>query len=93
MNLTTVINTVVLAVEQPTPEGGPFGDIASKFLGLLWAFTGWIGLAAFLSGAAVFFYQKVTMQQSSVTGWLGGVLLLIGCGALGAQIINWAMGT
>ena len=93
MNLRTMTTTVVLAVEQPTSDGGPFESIASKFLGLLWAFTGWVGLSAFLAGAAIFIYQKLTMQQSSVGGWLGGVLVLIGCGAMGAQIINWAMGT
>lgn len=82
----------VLAVSQPTAEGGPFEEIADKFLGLVWAMSGWVGLAAFLAGAAVYAYQKFTMQQSAVLGWLGGVLLLIGCGAVGASIVNWAMG-
>jgi hypothetical protein len=93
MSPSTMTAAAVLAVSQPTADGGPFEQIAQKFLGLLWAFSGWVGLAAFLGGAAVYGYQKWTMQNSSVLGWLGGVLLLIGCGAMGATIINWAMGS
>lgn len=91
MTLTTALT--ILAVNQPAADGGPFEQIATKFLGLLWAFSGWVALAAFLGGAAVHAYQKLTMQNSVVLGWLSGVLVLIGCGAMGATIINWAMAT
>ncbi|MBF6393793.1 hypothetical protein IU443_28095 [Nocardia farcinica] len=87
------ITAAVLAVSQPTAEPGPFEGLANKFLGLLWAVSGWVGLAAFLIGAAVFIYEKWTMKNSSILSTLGGTLLFIGAGAMGAQIINWAMGS
>ncbi|WP_405140390.1 hypothetical protein [Nocardia sp. NBC_01388] len=89
----STMTAAVLAVSQPTADGGPFEQIASKFLGLLWAFSGWVALASFLVGAAVYAYQKATMQQSSVTSWLMGILVLVFCGAAGATIVNWAMGS
>lgn len=92
MSLTVMAADAVLAVTQPTADGGPIEQVAMKILGLVWAFVGWVGLGAFLSGAAIWWYQKSTMQQSSVLAWLGGVLFFLGCGAMGASIVNWAMG-
>ncbi|AYF78123.1 hypothetical protein D7D52_34700 [Nocardia yunnanensis] len=81
--------TSLLAADQPSDA--PFEQIASKFLGLVWALSGWVALAALLCGAAVFAYQKWTMQNSAGLGALGGVLALAGCGAMAANLINWAL--
>ncbi|WP_280411369.1 hypothetical protein [Nocardia asiatica] len=92
MSLSTLADVAVLAVNQPTPDGGPFEEPAGKFLGLIWAFAGWIGLASFLISGAVYAYQKWTMQQSTALSMIGGVTLFLGFGACGAAAVNWAMG-
>ncbi|MCX4099091.1 hypothetical protein [Nocardia sp. alder85J] len=89
--ISAATSTVVLAVSQPTPDGGPFEQLAQKFLGLLWAFSGWVALGAFLISGAVYAYQKWTMAQTSALSMIGGVTFFVGCGATGAAAVNWAM--
>lgn len=90
-SISAMTSMVVLSVSQPTADGGPFEQLAQKFLGLLWAFAGWVALGAFLISGAVYVYQKWTMQQSSALSMIGGVTFFVGCGATGAAAVNWAM--
>ncbi|WP_280386621.1 hypothetical protein [Nocardia wallacei] len=83
----------VLAVNQPTPEGGPFEGILGKFLNLLYYFSGVVALAALLGAVIIYAYQKITMQKSDVLNYIGMTLVLVGIGAGAAQIVNWATGT
>ncbi|MFJ9370559.1 hypothetical protein ACIRRA_39895 [Nocardia sp. NPDC101769] len=83
----------VLAVSQPTPDGGPFESIMNKFLGLIYYFSGAIAVAALIGAVCVYYYQKVTMQKSEVLSWIGMGLVLMFVAAGAAQIVNWTTGS
>ncbi|MGW4719925.1 hypothetical protein [Nocardia sp. NPDC004260] len=83
----------VLAVNQPTPEGGPFENIATRFLNLLYFFSGVIAVAALIAAVGVYYYQKFTMQKSEVLSWIFMGCVLLGVAAGAAQIVNWATGS
>ncbi|WP_331761210.1 hypothetical protein OG225_42825 (plasmid) [Nocardia sp. NBC_01377] len=82
--------TALLAVTQPTPEGGPFENIVSRFLNLLYFFSGAIAVGALIAAVAIYYYQKLTMQKSEVLSWIFMGCLLLGVAAMAAQIVNWA---
>lgn len=82
----------VLAVTQPTPEGGPFEGLVTRFLNLLYFFSGAIAVGALIAAVIVYYYQKFTMQKSEVLSWIFMGCLLLGVAAMAAQVVNWATG-
>ena len=85
--------TSILAVTQPTPDGGPFETIVNKFLNLGYFFTGAVAVLALVSAVVIYYYQKLTMQKSEVMSWIFGGCVLLGVAAGAASIVNWAMGS
>jgi hypothetical protein len=83
----------VLAISQPTPDGGPFQQVISKMLNLLYYFTGAIAVGALIGAVGIYYYQKMVMQKSEVLSWIFMGLCLTFVAALAATIVNWAMGS
>ncbi|MGF6881769.1 hypothetical protein ABH933_001280 [Nocardia sp. GP40] len=87
------VQLAVLAISQPTPDGGPFQQIVSKMLNLLYFFSGAIAVGALIGAVGIYYYQKLTMGKSEVLSWIGLGLSLMFVAALAAQIVNWTMGS
>ncbi|MCK8616334.1 hypothetical protein [Gordonia sp. C13] len=85
---------LLLAVEQPNPDPGPFGEVWDKVGGVLfWACTIG-GLVAIAWAGVMLGWEKLDPSREQKSGSailfaiLGGVIA-----AGGATIINWAYGT
>ncbi|MCZ0914082.1 hypothetical protein O0V02_16920 [Gordonia amicalis] len=83
-----------LAVDQPTPDPGPFSAVWDKVGGILiWGATIG-GLVAIVWGAVMFGWERLDPSREQKSGVaiicavIGGVIA-----ASAAQIINWSYGT
>jgi hypothetical protein len=87
-------NQLWLAIEQPTPDPGPFGEIWDKLGGvIIWGATIG-GLGALIWAGVMLGWEKLDPSREQKSGsailWtiVGGIVA-----AGGAQIINWTYGT
>lgn len=81
---------IYLAIDQPTSDPGPFGNIFDRGLSVLNYASGAIALGSLLLLVSIFAYQKFTGQTSSALQMIGGIVALVMIGSAAATIVNWA---
>ena len=83
---------MILAVDQPKADLGPFDPLVKKLGGLIWAISATAAMFMLLGSAAMFVAQKYSMGKSDVYKVVMEVLFYVGITAIAANIVNWIVG-